>query len=82
MIAVWLLGIPLAVLSRAYMEGWLQLKFVLVLAMSGVHGMFARWAKDFGRDANTRSQRFYRMVNEVPTVLMVAIVILAVVKPF
>jgi putative membrane protein len=82
MIAVWLLGIVLALQSHAYTERWLQLKFLLVLAMSGLHGAFARWVKDFARDANTRSQRFYRMINEVPTVLLVAIVILAVVKPF
>jgi protoporphyrinogen IX oxidase len=82
MIAVWVLGLSLAYLSGAYAERWLQLKFVLVIFMSGLHGMFARWAKDFGRDANRRSPRFYRAINEVPTLLMVAIVILAVVKPF
>jgi protoporphyrinogen IX oxidase len=82
MIAVWILGLTLAFESGAYMQVWLQAKFVLVLVMSGLHGMFARWVKDFARDANQRSQRFYRMVNEVPTVLMVAIVVLAVVKPF
>jgi putative membrane protein len=82
MIAVWLVGIALALLSHAYAERWLQLKFVLVLGMSGLHGMFSRWVKDFARDANTRTQRFYRIVNELPTLLLVAIVILAVVKPF
>jgi putative membrane protein len=82
MIAVWLLGIALAIASHAYTERWLQLKFVLVLAMSTLHGMFSRWVRDFAQDANRRPQRFYRIVNEVPTLLMVAIVILAVVKPF
>jgi protoporphyrinogen IX oxidase len=82
MIAVWVLGIALALQSHAYLERWLQLKFVAVLAMSGLHGAFARWVKDFARDANRRSQRFYRMINEVPTLLLIAIVILAVVKPF
>ena len=82
MIAVWILGLALAFESGAYTQGWLQAKFLLVLVMSGLHGMFARWVKEFGRDANQRPQRFYRMVNEVPTLLMVAIVILAVVKPF
>ena len=82
MAAVWVLGLWLAYLSGAYAQGWLQLKFLLVVVMSGLHGLFARWVKDFGRDANTHSQRFYRIVNEVPTLLMVAIVILAVVKPF
>ena len=82
MIAVWILGLALAFESGAYTQGWLQAKFLLVLVMSGLHGMFARWVKEFGRDANQRPQRFYQMVNEVPTLLMVAIVILAVVKPF
>jgi putative membrane protein len=82
MAAVWVLGLGLAYLSGAYAQGWLQLKLLLVVVMSGLHGLFARWVKDFGRDANTHSQRFFRIVNEVPTLLMVAIVILAVVKPF
>ena len=82
MIAVWVLGVTLALMSGAYMQGWLQVKFVLVLAMSGVHGFLAGCVRTFARDANTRPQRFYRMINEVPTVLMVLIVILAVVKPF
>src|SRR5258706_13388200 len=64
MVAVWVLGISLALLSHAYTEGWFQLKFALVLALSGLHGMFARWVKDFARDANKRPQQFYRVVNE------------------
>lgn len=82
MIAVWILGLCLTISSEAWREGWLQAKFVLVLLMSGVHGLYARWLKDFARDANTRPQRFYRLWNEVPTVLLIGIVILAVVKPF
>jgi putative membrane protein len=50
--------------------------------MSGVHGLFARWVRYFGADQNRHSERFYRIINEVPTVLMIAIVLLAVVKPF
>ena len=57
-------------------------KLVLVLVLSGVHGFFARWVKDFAADRNRHSQRFYRIINEVPTILMIAIVILVVVKPF
>ena len=81
MIAAWILGLTLAYLTGAYAEVWLQLKFVLVLAMSGLHGFFATTVKRFARDANTRPQRFYRIVNEVPMVLIIAIVILVVVKP-
>jgi putative membrane protein len=82
MIAVWVLGLTLAVVTHAYTQGWLQLKFVLVLVLSGIHGFLATCLKAFARDANRRTQRFYRIVNEIPAVLMVLIVILAVVKPF
>jgi putative membrane protein len=82
MIAVWILGPLLAWLTGAYLDTWLQIKFVLVLAMSGVHGFLTARVRDFARDANTRSERFYRILNEVPAVLMVLIVILVVVKPF
>jgi len=65
-----------------FASGWLQAKIALVLALSAVHGLFARWVKAFAADRNLHSQRFYRFINEVPTVLMVAIVILVVLKPF
>ncbi len=82
MIATWLLGLWLAWESALYRAGWFQAKFVLVLALSGVHGMLARAMKDFAADRNRRSARYYRIINEIPAVLMVAIVILVVVKPF
>ncbi len=87
MIATWLLGLWLAWHgpdSRYgwFAFGWLDAKLVLVLALSGLHGFFARWVKAFAADANLHSQRFYRIINEVPTILMIGIVILAVVKPF
>jgi putative membrane protein len=63
-------------------QGWFPAKLALVVAMTGVHGLLARWRKDFEADRNRRPARFYRIVNEVPTILMIAIVILAVVKPF
>ncbi|GLS54017.1 protoporphyrinogen oxidase HemJ [Methylobacterium gregans] len=81
MIATWVFGLTLAWMSGYYASLWLQLKFVLVLAMSGAHGFLARTVKDFAADRNTRGDRFYRVINEVPTLLMIAIVILAVVKP-
>jgi putative membrane protein len=82
MIATWALGLTLMVVTGAYASLWFQIKFVLVLAMSGLHGLFSASVKRFARDANTRPQRFYRLINEVPFVLIVAIVILAIVKPF
>ena len=82
MIATWALGLWLAWMSGFYRAGWLQAKVLLVLLLSGLHGLFVRWVRDFAQDRNRHSQRFYRIINEVPTLLMIAIVILAVVKPF
>ena len=87
MIATWLLGLWLAWHgpdSRYgwFASGWLGTKLMLVVALTVLHGFFARWVRDFAADNNRYSQRFYRIINEVPTVLMIAIVILAVVKPF
>jgi len=58
------------------------LKFLLVLVMSGLHGFLGRCVRDFAADRNQRTQKFYRIINEVPTVLMILIVVLVVVKPF
>jgi putative membrane protein len=55
---------------------------VLVVGLSALHGFFARCVRDFAADRNRHSQKFYRIINEVPTILMIGIVILAVVKPF
>lgn len=82
MIAVWILGLTLAYVTGAYEDTWMQIKFVLVIAMSGLHGFFAGSVKRFARDANTYSTRFWRILNEVPFVLIIGIVILVVVKPF
>ena len=87
MIATWVLGLSLAWLgpdshSGWFAAGWLQAKLVLVLILSAVHGLFARWVKAFSADSNPHSQRFYRIINEVPTIIMILIVILVVLKPF
>jgi protoporphyrinogen IX oxidase len=82
MVAVWILGPLLAWLTSAYLDLWLQIKFVLVVILSGMHGLMARYCKDFRDDRNTHSERFYRIFNEIPALLMVLIVILVVVKPF
>lgn len=63
-------------------SGWIHAKLLLVLGLSAIHGWFAAWRRAFEEGRNRRSARFYRTVNEVPTVLMIGIVILAVVKPF
>lgn len=80
--AVWILGLLLAWRGDWWMSGWFVAKVVLVLAMTGVHHVFGRWRKNFEADRNTRPARFYRIWNEVPTVLMIGIVFLVVLKPF
>jgi putative membrane protein len=82
MVISWALGLWLAWSGAWYASGWLQAKVVLVLMMSGLHGFLARCVREFAADQNRRSARFYRLINEVPTVLLIGIVILAVVKPF
>ena len=82
MIASWIFGLWLAYDAGFFMDGWFHAKLTLVLLMSAVHGYLARCVKVFGRDENTRPAKFYRMLNEVPTVLMIGIVILVIVKPF
>ena len=83
MIVTWLAGLYLVWSGHwLFTSWWIYGKLVLVLALSGVHGFFARAVKDFAADRNRRSHKFYRVINEVPTILMVGIVILAVVKPF
>ncbi len=62
--------------------GWLHVKLLLLAIMLGVHGLLAKWRKDFEADRIPYSSRFFRQINEVPTVLLIGIVILAVVKPF
>jgi protoporphyrinogen IX oxidase len=82
MILVFVTGIALAFLTGYWQAPWLQAKFILVLGLGGLHGYFARCVRAFAADANVRPAGFYRVMNEVPAVLMVLIVILAVVKPF
>ena len=82
MIASFVLGIALLVIVDAWDQAWVWAKIVLVLAMGGVHGLLARWRRNFAADRNTRPARFYRVWNEVPTLLLIAIVVIVVVKPF
>lgn len=81
MIASWLFGLTLAWRGGYWFEGWFIGKLSLVLLLSAVHGLLARWRKDFEQDANRHSARFYRLVNEVPTLLLIGIVVLVVIRP-
>jgi putative membrane protein len=82
MILTFVFGGLMLMVPGALQQGWLHAKLSLVLALAGFHGALAVWRKDFAVDRNRRSARFYRMVNEVPTLLLIPIVILAIVKPF
>ena len=84
MIATYVFGFALLAMPEgpSWREPWLLAKIALVLVLSAMHGLFARWSKDFEADRNTRRARFYRFMNEVPTLLMIGIVILVIVRPF
>jgi protoporphyrinogen IX oxidase len=82
MVATWALGLWLAWDGSLFSSHWLHAKLALVVLMSALHGLFVRYVRDFAADRNRHSQRFYRLLNEAPTVLMIGIVILGIVKPF
>ena len=83
MIITWILGILLLKSNGALMEqGWMHAKLSLVVLLSVMHMVFAKWRKNFAKDENTRSAKFYKTWNEAPTLLMIFIVILAVAEPF
>ena len=82
MAVTWILGIVMLIQGHWLGAGWFHVKFALVIAMSAIHGLFSRYVADFARDQNRHTQKFFRIVNEIPTLLLIAIVILAVVKPF
>ena len=66
----------------AWREGWVHIKLAAAALMYYFHWLMMKWRKDFAEDRNTRPQRFYRIANEGPTVLMIIIVIVVVLKPF
>jgi putative membrane protein len=82
MIAAWVLGLALVWQGGWLTSGWLHAKLALVLGLSAVHGMLAKQVKIFAADRNARPARYFRILNEVPTLLMIGIVILVIVKPF
>ncbi len=81
MIVSLVLGLWLAWLANWWLQPWFLGKSALLIGLFAMHGMMARWVRAFAADANTRPQRFYRIMNEVPTLLMIGIVILVIVKP-
>jgi putative membrane protein len=82
MVVSWVAGLWLAWVSFGMKGGWLHAKLAFVLLLSGVHGFFSASVRRFAEDRNTRSQRFWRIMNEVPTAIMIIVVVLVIVKPF
>lgn len=82
MIATWVFGLWLAWEGGFFRSGWLHAKLALVLLLSGVHGMLAASVRRFAEDRSMRSSAYFRVLNEVPTLALVAIVLLVVLKPF
>lgn len=84
MVAAWGIGLLMLYANPAILQdqGWMHAKLLLALILSGLHGYFAVIRKKFSRGENICSARFYRILNEAPTVLMILIIILAVVEPF
>ena len=83
MVATWLFGLGMLVRDPAIWSGvWPIVKAVSVIALSGIHGFYGRLLRDFANDRNSRTAKFFRMINEVPFVLAMVIVIMVIVKPF
>lgn len=83
MIASWVFaGLMLYANTDLFSQGWVHAKLTLVILMTGAHHAFGAWVKKFAADQNTKSDKFYRITNEVPTILMIIIVFLAILKPF
>lgn len=81
MVAAWVLGLILAWMGDFWLDLWFMAKILALVGLTGCHLLFARWVAEFAADRNTRSAKVYRIANEVPTLLMIAIVVLAVLKP-
>lgn len=82
MVISWVLGLWLGYAGGHFGSGWFHAKLALAVLLSGAHGYFGGAVRRFAEDRNDKPPRFWRMVNEVPTILMIGIVILVIVKPF
>lgn len=82
MTITWILGLSLLVNLGLGAGGWLHAKILLVLALSGLHGVFSKWRKNFAAGNRTKPESFYRKINELPAVFIIIIVIMVIVRPF
>jgi len=82
MIVAWICGIIMFIELEYWTEAWMHAKWFGIIGLSTLHGLYARWRKDFERDQNTRPAIFYRIWNEVPVVFLILVIVMVVVKPF
>jgi len=82
MLSSWIFGLLLIYLTSAWSAGWLHVKLAAVIGISVVHMYLARAVRTFAADGNSHDDKFYRIINEIPTVLMIVAVVMVIVKPF
>ena len=82
MIVAWATGLYLAVDQGYFSQGWFHLKLLMVLLMSASHGVMSRHVRLFASDLNEKNQKYFRVFNEIPTILMIVIVIAVIIRPF
>jgi len=82
MMVAWVAGLYIAWDRGFLMDGWFHGKLAMVVVMTVIHVYLGRCVRTFAADRNTKSHKFYRVINEVPTLLMIGAVILVIVKPF
>ena len=83
MIVAWICGLSMIGLNTALLgAGWLHVKLLFVLGLTVIHFVMNSWRQDFTRDANRHSQKFFRIANELPTLAMLVIVVMVIVRPF
>lgn len=83
MTASWIFGLAMSFGQDSWHAGgWFYVKFAAVLVLSGFHGFLSRWRKDFEKDQNKHTEKYFRMMNEVPTILMMIVVFMVILKPF
>jgi len=82
MIVAWATGLYLAVDQGYFSQGWFHLKLLMVLLMSASHGVMSRHVRLFASDLNEKTQKYFRVFNEIPTILMIVIVIAVIIRPF
>ena len=84
MIAAWVFGLWMVIGFQAvdWSQKWAWVKAVMVILLSAFHGLLGRYRRAFAEDRNDKSSRFFRSINEIPTLLMIVIVIMVIVKPF